>query len=824
MKTVYLQRWKFALEGRNGLDCRKDLAMDPWSPSFDDSGWKEVVVPHDWAVTFPFSEDYSSGTGYLPGGTGWYRAAFDGSILGDAGAVGRLASITFDGVYKNSQVWMNGHYLGKRPNGYIGFTYDITHCLKTGRNIVAVKVAHEDIADSRWFTGSGIYRKVYIDLHEPVFVESESVIVATAVSDGGAEVAVSGSAANKGLCAAEDASVRAILEGKGAERIIAESRLSTIAAGTSAAFELRIPVPSPRLWSSVSPELYRLTLELRSRAGGRSTGFVSRPVSVGIRSIRFDPDAGFFINGRSEKLKGVCFHHDSGCLGAAFWPDVWRRRLSKLKAAGCNAVRCSHNPQAPELYDLCDEMGLYVMDEAFDEWEGCKNKWYRGHNVYPPVHQGYYEDFPQWHERDLADLVVRDRNHPSVIMWSIGNEIDYPNDPYVHPLFAEMAGNNDANKPKEEQRFDPDKPGMERLATIAARLVTIVKKHDATRPVLAAAAFPELSASIGFLDRLDMAGYNYKEQLYDADHERFPRLPIIGSENSHSFDAWKAARDRDFIAGQFLWTGIDFLGEARGWPVRCSGSGILDTAGNEKNGYYRRRILWDGKPSLYLATCLAPGASGTGSREVQSRELSRSWNYGDGARVSVVCYTNLDSAELFLNDESLGAKRRDASLEYIAWDIAFARGRLEVRGGSGKGSVSDAIESTLPMARLRLARWEVSHAVNGADDSRAEGHDSFALSQVEIEVQDDEGRLCATESPLVEIAVSEGTMLLGMENGDIADCSEYSAPRRRAYKGRLIAYALVPSEVAGPAWLEASAAGLQTVRLDLRPRADRRNP
>jgi beta-galactosidase len=817
MKTLFLRTWKFTLEGSGGFEGRKDPSVDRWAPSFDDSGWQDVVVPHDWSVTLPFSEERSSGTGYLPGGTGWYRAVFDGSALGYSAADGSRAEITFEGAYKNAQVWMNGSYLGKRPSGYIGFAYDVSHCLKAGRNTVAVKVSHEDIADSRWYTGSGIYRRVFIDRFDAVHVRGTSLAVRTEVSGSAAEVAVSGEAVNAGDVAAEDAVVRAVLRGKGDELFTAEARLPAIAARASVSFDMRIAVPEPRLWSADSPSLYRLEVELRGRAGGRKSVFASKPIRVGIRSIRFDADSGFFINGKSEKLKGVCFHHDSGCLGAAFWPEVWRRRLGKLKAAGCNAVRCSHNPQAPELYDLCDELGLYVMDEAFDEWEGCKNKWHRGHNVYPPAHQGSFEDFPQWHERDLSDLVIRDRNHPSVILWSIGNEIDYPNDPYVHPLFSEMVGNNDANKPAEEQRYDPDKPGMERLATIARELVGIVKAHDATRPVLAAAAFPELSSRIGFLDPLDVVGYNYKERLYEADHARFPRLPILGSENGHSLEAWKAARDNDYISGQFLWTGIDFLGEARGWPVRCSGAGILDAAGYEKPGYYRRKILWSGAGALYLATCPARREGDGSRREPSIWDLMRSWNYCDGTEISVLCYTNMDSAELFLNGKSLGAKERDRALEYISWSVPFERGRLEARGLAPARAVSDELESTLPAARLRLTRWEAQSAAGV--DLGAEGEDAgpFRLSQVEIEALDGEGRPCSDSSPMVEISVSEGTRLLGLENGDISDCSEYSSPRRRAYRGRLIAYALSPADSSVEAWLEASAESLRAVRIDLRP-------
>jgi hypothetical protein len=282
--------------------------------------------------------------------------------------------------------------------------------------------------------------------------------------------------------------------------------------------------------------------------------------------------------------------------------ELWRRRLRKLKAAGCNAIRTAHNPPDTHLLDLCDEMGFLVMDEAFDEWEGCKNKWWQGHNVYPPKRFGYADAFPQWHERDLGDLVRRDRNHPSIVLWSIGNEIDYPNDPYCHPLFRSMTGNNDANKPAQERQYDPNKPNAQRLAAIAEELAAIVKRHDTTRPVTAALAFPELSNRIGFAQALDVVGYNYKEELYARDRERYPGHVIYGSENGHGETEWHYVRDNPDICGQFLWTGVDYLGEAGGWPVRLSPAGLLTTAGFEKPRYYQRRAMWTGESS---APCIS---------------------------------------------------------------------------------------------------------------------------------------------------------------------------------------------------------------------------
>jgi beta-galactosidase/beta-glucuronidase len=259
---------------------------------------------------------------------------------------------------------------------------------------------------------------------------------------------------------------------------------------TAAQGDSCLVVNNPRLWSPETPYLY--TLAGTVKKDGKTVDEIVIP--VGIRTFRFDPNDGFFLNGQNTKLMGVCIHHDAGVLGAAVPKAVWARRLQKFKQAGVNAIRFSHNPPSPDLLDLCDEMGFLAIDEAFDEWEGCKNKWWHGHNVYPPKHYGYSDDFPQWHEKDIADMVKRDRNHPSIILWSIGNEIDYPNDPYVHPLFALVTGNNDANKPEQERIYDPNKPNAQRLATLACELAATVRLYDATRPVTSALSLPELSS------------------------------------------------------------------------------------------------------------------------------------------------------------------------------------------------------------------------------------------------------------------------------------------------------------------------------------------
>ena len=812
MKTLLLQNWKFTLNA----DDAPIKSIDMWQPDADDSQWQDVVVPHDWAVTLPFSTANSSGTGYLPGGTGWYRTAF----TVPSGWNGESAFIHFDGVYKNSQVWCNGYYLGKRPFGYANFKYDISHCLREGDNILAVKVTHEDIADSRWYTGSGIYRKVFVRFYDPVYIDETTVFVrsgsANDESPADADVIISGKVHCGNMADTGALRITARLtaaEGKtfGAEILLAPCTEPCTAKTCKVPFEMTVPVSKPQLWSPDSPNLYTLNLEIHAE-GTKEPLSAIPPLRTGIRSFSFDPDRGFFLNGKSMKMRGVCVHHDAGCLGAAVWPDVWRRRLEKLKAAGCNAIRMSHNPHMEELYDLCDEIGFLVIDEAFDEWEGCKNKWWQGHNVYPPKHQRYAEDFIEWHERDLAAMVVRDRNHPSVIMWSIGNEIDYPNDPYVHPLFMEMTGNNDANKPAAERQYNRNKPNMERLATIAANLARIVKQHDTTRPVTLAAAFPELSSRLGFYDALDVVGYNYKEQFYGEDHKRFPALPIMGSENSHSLDAWKAVRDNDYISSQFLWTGIDYLGEAHGWPIRCSGAGILDTAGNEKTAFYRRKALWTDIPMLYLATRLKPESEESKQPryegEIPPWHLFRCWDYLPGKIIEVACYTNLNEAELFCNGKSLGKGKRGDDSTCILWTIPFERGEISVRGIGA--DVTDTLESTLPPVQLRLSKWQPA-----GSGQTAVQNGQYRIIQIEAELLDENGRLCVRGNSGVFITLNGPARFLGMENGDIADCTEYRSATRRLNQGRLIIYALIDTAVKEHCTLTASVPGIAPTDITL---------
>lgn len=752
-KTLLNKNWRFHLGD----------VENAYETAHHDEDWQTVTVPHDWSVCYPKSRDYSSGTGYVIGGTAWYRKAF---TLCESDA-GHPYFLCFDGVYKNSQVWVNGYYLGRRPNGYISFRYDVSDYLYfDGRdNIIAVKVTHEDTADSRWFTGSGITRKVTLEQYDfcypaeyGIFFHTDSADQALAVFTCECELQLAQNAAPHA-----EMNIQAILFDADGMPVSDVHTNAILVRDAMTIVRLSGSISRPALWSPDSPYLYTLRIVAADLCGNST---VVSEEKVGIRTFSFDANQGFFLNGIPTVFKGVCMHHDGGALGAAMVKGIWKRRLAKLKQMGCNAIRMSHNPHMPELYELCDEMGFLVMDEAFDEWEGCKNKWFRGHNVYPPKHQGYAEEFPEWHERDLTSLVRRDRNHPSVVLWSIGNEIDYPNDPYNHQSFAEMTGNNDANKPAEERKYHSGRPNMERLSVVAKELTEIVKQNDPTRPVTAAVAFPELSTTLGYIDSLDVVGYNYKEQFYAKDHARFPEKPFLGSENSHSYPAWKAVTENDYISGQFLWTGIDFLGECGGWPYHSSGAGLLTTAGFEKPRYYLRRSWWKKEPMIYLCT-----GRNHPHENREWKHVTESWNYLPGEEIEVRCYTNAGKPELYINEKRVSEECRldSTDLGFYSWNVPFEEGTLTAVAGD--------VRYTLHTVGA-AAKIELKNA----------GYDEDDVVQIELNVVDTAGRRVVNDQTRIHLHIEGDYEYLGMDNGDISDTNDYREFRRNTLDGRLMIY------------------------------------
>ncbi len=749
-QTIDLKNWKFKL----------GHVSDGWYRGGDERGWENVRIPHDWAISRGFSKENSSGTGYVTGGEGWYRTRFNCKP-----EQGKRVRITFYGVYNNSKVWCNSNYLGKRPFGYSTFTYDITEYLAPdGDNEISVQVLHPETADSRWYTGSGITRPVTVTVTgEPyiddfgVFVTSSDVTADSATVS--VKTSVKGDAVIKNTIIDACGNTVAVLEGADAS----------------------VKLTSPELWENGHPYLYTLKTEVF--AGEELTD--ETETKFGIRDIRFDPDHGFFCNGKHTKLRGVCLHHDAGALGAAVPKEVWRRRLETLIKCGTNAIRTSHNPPDTTLLELCDELGLYVMDEAFDEWEAPKNKWWQGHNVRPPKLNGYYEDFIEWGERDLKTMILRDRNHPSVIIWSVGNEVDYPNDPYVYSGFDMMTGNNDAGKSEEERRYDVNRPDSHRLTKIATRLVGWVKDVDTSRPVTAALAYPEMSVRIGYMQALDIAGYNYKEQFYKEHHEEFPTHVIYGSENGHGAEAWEAVRDNEYICGQFLWTGIDYLGEAHGWPIRGSGAGLLDLAGFESMRYYQREMMWTDVTSGTLHTFFPP-------KNAPQRHPER------GPRLpEAFCFSNGVTAELFVDGRSLGIKTPEHYM--CRWVIENESPDAEYKAvvTAADGTLIDVyqITSGAPVS-MTAVPW----------DSTVEG-DTYAITdevcQLELRLFDENGTPVANavrknmwaptpnvkdaHRPDVKITVL-GAEFMAMENADLSDLTSYGEHHRTFNNGRLLIY------------------------------------
>lgn len=725
-------KWKFHLGDSVGADYM----------GFDDGAWRDINLPHDWSVEHIFDKSNASGTGYLPGGTAWYRKHF---ILPDD-ICGKRVRITFGGVYKHSRVWINSNYLGGWAYGYTTFTFDISEFIRAGENVISVRVEHNEVADSRWFTGSGIYRDVTLEISDMNCFEKNGVFVSTL------EILNDKALININF---------KTLGCDGAEFTVEDNDGKTVAIGIadSEKGEIIIEIPDAKFWSPDNPVMYNLRCV--SLKNDEITDEINIP--FGIRTAVFDADKGFFLNGVNMKLKGVCVHHDAGALGAAVPISVWERRLRKFKAAGCNALRTAHNPPSADLLDLCDRIGLLVMDEAFDEWEGAKNKWWQGHNVYPPKRFGYAEDFPMWHKADLEAMVLRDRNHPSIILWSIGNEIDYPNDPYVTPLFDEVLGNNDANKPAQERKYDDKKPDARRLTTVAKKLVEIVHAVDKTRPVLSALSFPELSTKTGFFDVLDVAGYNYREHFYEQDHRLFPDKVIFGSENGHSPDAWYAVRDNEYICGQFLWTGIDFLGECRGWPFRISQAGMLDLCGNEKPLYYQRKAFWTNETFVKIA--VSKGAKDKTS--VWSDNFV--YSADEGETVSVSCYTNSDNAELFVNGKPLGKKYlTDKDGCRVTWEFPYEAGVLTARAGDSE----DTLCTPEKAEEISFAIYE-----NQGD-----------CVQIEVAVLDKNGNVASTDDKVIHYQIIGDGEILGIENGKPDDLTCYAENYRSTYNGKAIVY------------------------------------
>jgi len=751
--------WKFIL---------KDTT-DAKNSNFNDSKWKSVNVPHDWSIEGRLSPTLASCTGFLPGGIGWYRKTFNIP----QNKSGKKVYLYFEGVYNRSEVFINGHSLGKRPNGYISFAYDATPYIKYGEdNTIAVRVDHSMSADSRWYTGSGIYRDVWLVYSDPVHIAQwgvyayPEVVKNTGVLN--VEVALENGTAKK----AKLTIVNELLSKDG--KVVAKNTQNVIVEANKENKVLtKLSVKNPKLWDLDNPNRYQLVTTVLNE--GKIID--KSHTQTGFRNFTFDANKGFALNGKWMKMKGVCLHHDAGVLGSAVPRDVLKSRLITLKEIGVNAIRTSHNPQAPDFYALCDELGLLVLDEAYDEWEFPKRKWLEGWNKGTPGFEGTYDIFADWAEKDLEDMVRRDRNHLSIFGWSIGNEVDYPNDPYSHPVLA--GGKDTGFSQAVYGGYKKDAPDAMRLGSISKRLVLAVKKYDKSRPTTAGLAGVAMSNETDYPGNLDIVGYNYTESKYDSDHKKYPNRVIFGSENVHNMGPWLAVKNNKHIFGQFLWTGIDYLGESNAWPSRGFYSGLVDFAGNIKPRGYFRQSLWSDTPMIYAGTYIVNKEKEKGKDKELSKDAWSLWNYDEGQLVRVVCYTNAAKARLELNGKIIGEEKNyDEKAGVIFWDIPFTAGKLEAIGLSNDNK---------ELSRYAIVSSQQPHSLVIKDKNSTIEKDK-GVAKVIIEVVDEKGFPVMLSDNEVTCTVSGSGILLGLEAGNNTDMGDYTDTIQRVFHGKLIAY------------------------------------
>jgi beta-galactosidase len=784
-QVLFDRQWRFT---RGDVEGAQD-------PAFDDASWRSLDLPHDWSIESAFDEDAPAGGGgaYLPGGIGWYHKRFS---LRQEDRDKRV-SIQFDGVYKNCDVWINGHHLGFHPYGYTSFHYDLTSYVNFGEaeNVLAVRVDNSEQPDARWYNGSGIYRHVWLTITDALHVAHWGTFVRTPmVTEEVARVEVLTRVVNDGDTAKACALDTKILDAEG--RVVAASKKAhplspdhhPLARGQTNEFVQRIRVTSPHLWSVDDPYLY--TVQSVVRDGDQVVDRYETP--LGIREIAFDADRGFLLNGQRVKINGVCLHHDGGCVGAAVPDRVWERRLETLKAMGCNGIRSSHYPPAPEFLDLCDRMGFLVMDENFDEWKIGKFAY------------GYHDHFDEWAIEDTVSMVRRDRNHPSIVIWSVGNEIP--------------------------EQTVPE--GVE----ILQKLIDMVHREDPTRPVTSACDNIEAHtpATDAFLAALDVVGYNYvdrwaerRELYYSIDRERYPQRKMIGTENAsvagvrgdYDLDArrrwrgpyhqrmiraeqlWKFTRLYDYVAGDFMWTGIDYLGESR-WPSKNSSSGPIDLCGFPKDAFYFYQSQWTEEPVMHIFP-------------------HWTWPDREGEVIPVICYTNCDSVELFLNGSSFGEQvlsfprygmdpsrgwgeqdwgsfaRPDTADLHLKWTVPYAPGVIKAVGKrNGEVVCQEEIVTVGAPSRIRLTA--------DRDVITADGRDVVHLV---VQVLDAEGHPVPTADNLITFDVKGPGRIIGVDNGDPASHEPFRSDQRRLFNGLCLAI-VQPTGTPGMLEVKGSAEGL----------------
>ena len=758
------------------------LGDDPAAklPGFDDASWRSLDLPHDWSIEgaiYPPPKGEGNG-GFFSHGIGWYRKIFTFSDTT------KKVVIVFDGVYMNSEVWINGQFLGRRPYGFIGFSYDLTEYLKKdgSPNVLAVRVDDSAEPSLRWYAGSGIYRHVHlittnythfrldggISITTPEVSSVKAIVKADYIIDPhfftDQELRVWARDVWRAKPENQDITlISSVLTSDGKVVSSTESKLTLKSMHPGQLISQKITVLKPDLWSDKTPILYKLrsTLILEGRTLDETVA------TFGIRSLKFDPDDGLFVNGKSTKLKGVCLHQDAGSFGNAVPAAIWAYRLGLLKEMGCNAIRTSHHPFAPEFYDLCDRLGFYVFDEAFDEWT---RDWPYNYTENPRGKSkfGYHLYFTQWYETDLRAMLRRDRNHPCVILYSIGNEI--PN-----------QLNDDGWK-------------------IAKKLVAICHEEDSTRPATSACDQSFVSSRNGFMNVLDIAGYNYIDRLYGdstyvPEHRRFPHRVFLGTETGSQIHYWLGVRDNKYVIGDFIWTGIDYLGETGRFPSRGNSSGFIDIAGGKRPGFYQREAYWQDDPVLQLF--VLTGEKPQNAWQFQPAMLK--WNWPAKTNVTVRAATNCDEVELFLNNHSLGRKTVSQNVYSTDYTVSFIPGELKAVGYSNGHQVAiSKLITTGTATKVRVMR--LSLPVAGDVD----------LFEVTLADKNDLNVIDATDA--VTVHVEGAGRLIGIDTGDLVYDGLFKTDTRKAYQGRLLV-TVQRTSPEGEVRLTATAPGLSSTNI-----------
>ena len=776
--------WKFTLV---------EDTKTPTNLPLDDTKWRDVRLPHDWSVEASFSEDLDGATGYLPGGVGIYQKHFDAP----ADAESKNVFVLFDGVYNNATFWLNGKLLGENPYGYSPTYFDLTEVLKTDgtKNILTVHVDHSRYVDSRWYTGSGIYRHVKLitvdKLHIPIwgtFVTTPEVSTEVATVQIQTKIK-NGYSKNQNVTL-----ITKIIDNEG-KTITLQEKETKIGSGKEIEVLQSLQVANPKLWDTENPNLYKVITNVSVK--GKVIDTYTTP--FGIRSLLFDKDKGFFLNGKPTYVKGVCLHHDAGLVGAAVPKGVWERRLQILKEGGVNAIRTSHNPFSEEFLDLCDEMGFLVQNEIFDEMDNPKDK---QHNMNEKsvqyITRGYTEHFQKWGESDLKRTMLRDRNHPSVFQWSIGNEIEWTYEGYKHvsglwdPEVKGGYWNKIPHLTKEEMiaRYNALPDRKFKLAETAKRLSKWVKEMDQTRPVTANLIIPVASLASGYADALDVVGFSYQTNQYHWSKKNYPNKFLTGTENSGGWQDWNSIIENPMVFSMFMWTGIDYMGEATNkWPQKGWDGDLLDFAGFKKQGWYYFKSIWVNKPHVSIGTTPLEG-SGFESDSLSGKAVASSkkvlnwnnskanmhWNYKPGELVVVEVPTNNHVVELFLNNRSLGSRSlSDNPDRILRWVVPFEAGTLTARAGFEGQEVESVLKTTSAAVAIKLSV-----------DKTTLNSDGYDVAHIIAQLVDKDGLEVKTENAELTFNVDGNVKVLGVDNGSKDNIQDFQSNKIITFKGKAL--------------------------------------